>query len=82
EWVIVFSGLTPDGEEVEIAKNIYADNVTFRPIRSEEERKRDEILASIENYLVAAYADNSAKTTEEHLYDAIAAGKIPHIKIV
>ncbi|KMK11015.1 hypothetical protein ABW09_24905, partial [Pluralibacter gergoviae] len=41
EWVIVFSGLTPDGEEVEIAKNIYADNVTFRPIRSEEERKRD-----------------------------------------
>ncbi|MGK8932036.1 hypothetical protein ACRS85_03935 [Pluralibacter gergoviae] len=82
EWVIVFSGLTPDGEEVDIAKNLYADDVTFRPIRSEEERKRDEITEAIELCIMFAYADNSDKTTEDHLYDAIAAGEIPHVKIV
>ncbi|EKT7902246.1 hypothetical protein P4R16_003195 [Klebsiella oxytoca] len=54
----------------------------LRPIRSEADRKRDEILSSLEVHLVQAYADNSGKTTERYLYDAIEAGKIPHLKIL
>lgn len=65
-------------EELSYKKeSLLSPDVQFRPIRSQEERKRDEILASLETYLVSAYADDSAKTTEEHLYDAIADGKIP-----
>ncbi|KMK18933.1 hypothetical protein ABW09_05980, partial [Pluralibacter gergoviae] len=77
EWVIVFSGLTPDGEEVEIAKNIYADNVTFRPIRSEEERKRDEAIKRLAKIIAEPDTHNASI-----IYKAIAAGEIPHVKIV
>ncbi|MCK1065026.1 hypothetical protein [Pluralibacter gergoviae] len=78
EWVIVFSGLTMDGEEVDIAKNLYADDVKFRPIRSEEERKRDESLAGLKKSLGHA----SDLFDVMRIYSAIAAGKIPHVKIV
>lgn len=60
----------------------HLNNTIFRPIRSEADKKRDEILAALEACLVAAYADESEKNTELHLYSAIAAGKIPHLKIV
>ena len=57
-------------------------SLQFRPVLSEEERRRDEITGAIGACIMFAYDDNSDKTTEDHLYDAIAAGKIPHIKIV
>lgn len=69
-------------EGVQYVSNYTYRNLAFRPIRSEEERKRDEITGAIESCIMLAYADNSDKTTEAHLYDAIAAGKIPHVKIV
>ncbi|HID4130816.1 TPA: hypothetical protein ACXE8V_001117 [Pluralibacter gergoviae] len=82
EWVIVFSGLTPDGEEVEIAKNIYGDDVKFRPILSEGERKREESCDRIYGAMTSVEREGNRSDMAEAIYDAIAAGKIPHVKIV
>ncbi|WP_105629755.1 hypothetical protein [Cronobacter malonaticus] len=47
----------------------------FRPIRSEADRRRDEIAKDINA------AVDASGTLGHVLYDAIAAGKIPHIRI-
>lgn len=52
------------------------DGKLFRPIRSEEEKKRDEAIAALKQFkpqLVGHLAG--------YLYDEIAEGKIPHIRI-
>lgn len=54
----------------------------FRPLRSEEERKRDAVIASIKEMLMYDYGDDPRLNDAVILYDAIAAGKIPHVKIV
>lgn len=54
----------------------------FRPIHSEEDRKRDEAIASIKSMLMYDYGDGPRLNDAVILYDAITAGKIPHIKIV
>ncbi len=51
------------------------DDVKFRPIRSEADKKRDEIAKDINA------AVDASGTLGHVLYDAIAAGKIPHIRI-
>lgn len=50
-------------------------NAVFRPIRSEADKKRDDIAKSIN-----AAADASG-TLGNMIYDAIAAGKIPGVRI-
>ncbi|EPT8927695.1 hypothetical protein ACVS99_004109 [Cronobacter malonaticus] len=51
------------------------NNWMFRPIRSEDDRRRDEIAKNINA------AVDASGTLGHVLYDAIAAGKIPHIRI-
>lgn len=56
-------------------------DVKFAPVRSEEDRKRDEsVIAIYDEYLQCATVDKM-KDVFYALYDAIAAGKIPHIRI-
>lgn len=53
----------------------------FRPIRSEADKKRDEAIESIKAMLMYDYGDDPRLNDAVILYDAIAAGKIPHIRI-
>ncbi|MDU4001395.1 hypothetical protein [Pluralibacter gergoviae] len=62
------------------------NGAVFRPIRSEEERKRDEAVEA----LLGAYfnappydePNEADRSGMSEVYSSIAAGKIPHIKIV
>lgn len=54
------------------------ESYQFRPIRSEAERKRDESLRVIYEILDAG---TSTKQDATDIYDAIAAGKIPGVKL-
>ncbi len=54
------------------------ENILFRPIRTEAERKRDEAIKELENvYRSIPHSDAVAYG----LYDAIATGKIPGVKL-
>lgn len=79
EWIIVISGRDLTGEMVEIAKDLVIDVPEFRPIRSEADKKRDSIIEFITGAIDSHGVDplNSAK----FIYDAIAAGKIPGVKL-
>lgn len=55
-------------------------DVTFRPIRSEAERKRDEAVAQLNNF-VAMGKFALDEDLASAVYDAIAAGKIPGVKL-
>lgn len=56
-------------------------DVKFSPVRSEEDRKRDEsVIAIYDEYLQCATVEKM-KDVFYALYDAMAAGKIPHIRI-
>lgn len=52
----------------------------FRPIRSEADKKRDEAISAMRNY-ATNYNNTHVIHAIEQVYDAIAAGKIPHIRI-
>lgn len=59
------------------------DNIEFRPIRSEADKKRDEVTNAVAS---ALYKDGDFDTMESlrlatFVYDAIAAGKIPYIQL-
>lgn len=56
----------------------HLSDVRFRPIRSEADRKRDESLRVIYEILDAG---TSTKQDAADIYDAIAAGKIPGVKL-
>lgn len=62
------------------------NGAVFRPIRSEEERKRDEAVEALLGAYFNAppyYEPNEAdRSGMSEVYSSIAAGKIPHIKIV
>ncbi|EPR9026455.1 hypothetical protein ACU9CR_003757 [Cronobacter dublinensis] len=56
----------------------------FRPIRSEADKNRDDAIAKITDAICGEIADTGWATAEKYAaraYDAIAAGKIPHIRI-
>ena len=76
-WVVVFSGKCSSGEDVEIAKKLYIDDVKFRPLRSEEERRRDKAINQLARVMAEPDTHNASI-----VYQAIAAGEIPHVKIV
>lgn len=67
-------------ELTEIAKDIICDKPQFRPLRSEADKKRDEVVQEILKILEgpgSPYSDVEARK----IYDAIAAGKIPGVKL-
>lgn len=66
-----------DGEESESAYGV--DDVIFRPIISEADRKRDLAIGSMERSWEAA-TDKPAYAFES-IYDAIASGKIPGVEL-
>ncbi|MFZ4167609.1 hypothetical protein ACEV60_02925 [Enterobacter ludwigii] len=51
----------------------------FRPIRSEADKKRDEVIKAFDEAQSLVFYQKS--TFSQYLYDAIATGKIPHIRI-
>lgn len=64
---------------IEDAYNI--GDVTFRPIRPEAERRRDDICDKIYGAMTNAKRKDNRSDMAEEIYDAIAAGKIPGVKL-
>ena len=80
--LVVISGVTKIlGVEqgTEIAKDIIIDKPQFRPLRTGAERKRDTAVAAMQRE--ADDGDNWIYSEYEIIYDAIAAGKIPGVKL-
>lgn len=57
------------------------DKIEFRPIRSEEDKKRDEAVTALHDEYFSHAPIDKVRDVLYALYDAIAAGKIPHIRI-
>lgn len=53
----------------------------FRPLRTEAERKRDVAVRVIKGLLMFDYGDDPRVNDATFIYDAIAAGKIPGVKL-
>ena len=64
---------------IEDAYNI--GDVTFRPIRPEAERRRDDICDKIYGAMTNAKRKDNRSDMAEEIYDAIAAGKIPGLRL-
>ncbi|EPO4108704.1 hypothetical protein ACUADT_001097 [Enterobacter cloacae] len=76
--IVVFSGRISFRDcSVELSKDVVIDKPKFRPIRSEADKKRDEAIDEITR-VMGVFA---VKEVGKDIYDAIAAGKIPHIRI-
>ena len=82
EWVTVVRELKPlkVGDAVECCINNFGEEerLHFRPIRSEADNKRDAAISAID---AACLLIRDASKTAEAIYDAIAAGDIPGVKI-
>lgn len=81
--IVVICGMTnifEEEQETEIAKDIQLDKPQFRPIRSEADRKRDAAVGKIFDVICKSLTDES-ESTSFAIYDAIAAGKIPGVKL-
>lgn len=59
----------------------HRNNYRFRPIRSEADKKRDEAVTVLHDEYFSHAPIDKVKDALYALYDAIAAGKIPHIRI-
>lgn len=85
DQLVVISGLTKilDVEQsTEIAKDIITDKPQFRPLRTEADRKRDEAVEAIDFYMPEFITDTPNEFYHaKKIYDAIAAGKIPGVKL-
>lgn len=85
DQLVVISGITKIlGVEqgTEIAKDIVIDKPQFRPLRTEAERKRDEAIEAIDWYMPECIPDTPNEFYHaKKIYDAIAAGKIPGVKL-
>lgn len=53
----------------------------FRPLRTEAERKREIAVKVIKGLLMFDYGDDPRVNDATFIYDAIAAGKIPGVKL-
>lgn len=84
EWVTVVRELTPskNGDAVECCINNFGEEerLQFRPICSEADKKRDESLCAMRN-CVSNFNNTSVIHAIGQVYDAIAAGKIPGIRV-
>lgn len=65
----------------EIAKDIIIDKPQFRPLRTESERKHEAVLESICAVLEMVAQDYKREGEVKLIYEAIAAGKIPGVKL-
>lgn len=65
----------------EIAKDIICDKPQFRPLRTEADKKRERICDAIYGALTKAERQHNRSDEAEAVYDAIAAGKIPGVKL-
>lgn len=85
EQLIVISGATKileEEQETEIAKDIIIDKPQFRPLRTEADRKRDAAVEAIDYWLPEYIPDTPNEFYHaKKIYDAIAAGKIPGVKL-
>lgn len=83
--IVVICGMTNifgEEQETEIAKDIQLDKPQFRPIRSEAVRKRDAAVEAIDRYIPEFIPDTpNDYYNAKKIYDAIAAGKIPGVKL-
>ena len=66
-----------DGTESAISVN----HTKFRPFQSEAERKREAAVKVIKGLLIFDYGDDPRVNDATFIYDAIAAGKIPGVKL-
>lgn len=69
---------------VEIAnftEDFQSNNFTFRPLRSEEDKKREAALHAIYVAIVSAERVHNRSDEADKVYEAIAAGKIPGVKL-
>lgn len=80
EWITIISE-DKDDDAVELAIENYGDKGRrkFRPLRTEEDRKRDIAVGAMEKSWEGA-TDKPAHAFES-IYDAIAAGKIPGVEL-
>lgn len=84
DQLVVISGVTKIlGVEqgTEIAKDIIIDKPQFRPLRTEAERKHEAVLESICAVLEMVAQDYKREDEAKLIYEAIAAGKIPGVKL-
>lgn len=84
DQLVVISGVTKIlGVEqgTEIAKDIIIDKPQFRTLRTESERKHEAVLESICAVLEMAVQDYKREDEAKLIYEAIAAGKIPGVKL-
>ncbi|HHL2824713.1 TPA: hypothetical protein ACQ431_002942 [Citrobacter murliniae] len=86
EWVIVMRSIEQNaGNGVDISRDLIMDNMPqFRPIRSEADKKRDECIVKLTDAICGEIPDTGMATAAmfaTRVYDAISAGKIPHIRI-
>lgn len=84
DQLVVISGITKIlGVEqgTEIAKDIIIDKPHFRPLQSEAERKHEAVLESICAVLEMVSQDYKREDEAKLIYEAIAAGKIPGVKL-
>lgn len=65
----VYYGITPSNRQV------------FRPLRTESERKRDAFINAVLDDMRTIPCDLSLRDEVAVIYDAIAAGKIPGVKL-
>lgn len=61
--------------------SIQANSGRIKPLRSEAERKRDIAVRVIKGLLMFDYGDDPRVNDATFIYDAIAAGKIPGVKL-
>lgn len=84
DQLVVISGVTKIlGVEqgTEIAIDIIIDKPHFRPLRTEAERKHEAVLESICAVLEMVAQDYKRDDEAKLIYEAIAAGKIPGVKL-
>ena len=81
---VVIGIVNMPGEIIHDDINKYAagyNRARFRPIRTEADRKREVICDSIYGAITRAERKENRSDMAEAVYDAIAAGKIPHITL-
>ncbi len=87
-YIVGYSGLVmgcdcPGGEQYVHFEsyNRKKQQLKFRPIRTEAERKREESISKIQSHAHVDFVAPISTGQAVALYDAIAAGKIPHITL-
>lgn len=85
EWVTVVREINKErGDDlVEVAIENYGDDsrLKFRPLRTEAERKHEAVLESICAVLEMVAQDYKREDEAKLIYEAIAAGKIPGVRL-